>query len=130
MKTGSLLAQPVPGDEWSLRAFARAHSERGKDRLQQFPVSYGFNQVSGNSQLATARSVTPLAGRGEHHDRRSSQCRVLLDSLGYTEAVHIRHLRIKQNKGEGFLGCLRILHDDQAGLSALDQGWPHLPVLQ
>jgi outer membrane receptor for Fe3+-dicitrate len=73
-------------------------SEHARHGLAQFGLPDGLQKICGHPQFLATRCAAPVTGRSEHHDRGRGQFRSLPDLFNEREAVHIRHVHVRQNQ--------------------------------
>ena len=89
-----------------------------------------LDQVGGDAQLPAAGHVARLAGRGQHHHRRSGPAPGRwLDALGQGEAVHLRHEGVEQHQRERLAGRRRLPQGGQRRRAAVHRQAGRMPQL-
>jgi len=63
---------------------------------QQFTSSHRFVEKRDDAKLAAAFCIAPAATRAQHHRGNRSDCRPTPDFLDKRNAVHLRHMHVRQ----------------------------------
>ena len=75
-----------------------------RDGLSQLRLTNRFQKIRRDPQLSAACSVSSLATRGKHHDRRGRQLRPFIDLFHKPKPVHLGHMHIGQDEAVWFVG--------------------------
>ena len=100
------------------------------NRVQQFRLANGLDEIGGDAEFLTTSGVTELTGRCKHHDGHRDQARVFQDLSSQCKAIHVRHLTVDQDKRERLASALGDLECLDCRPATFDRSGTHPPTSQ
>lgn len=83
------------------RRFDKAGGGHGDERVEEPRFLDRFDQAGADAGGLHLGGVQPVAERGEHDEAGADQARVGFDGAGQRQPVHLRHVQVEDDEGEG-----------------------------
>ena len=130
MRSGGSVFGSGPGGFCGGADQASGAEQSPADGVQQFALLQRFEQTAGRTHLRAARRVARLIAGTEDQDRHLAHGRAAPDLFGQFEAVHVRHVDVRQDQFKGLAGRGPFVQQLQRFRAAASRDRQHAPAAQ